>query len=216
MRARLTRRSFLLYSSAVVASGILAACSNNDKSKTSEQDTAVSGKATPTLVSETSPPQPTSAGTPVASPPATPQADTGTPGAADADVAKFLVLSSALTGFDGLNNADLASVYMNHLGDDADHLDDLYDKVGITSPDATATFDDIQNAGVFDDKDLQPVADRIMTYWYSGKYQAGDKPDDLAVGTFVNALAWQATGYRITGPSTCTGATGVWSTPPAA
>lgn len=216
MRTRLTRRSFLLYSSALAASGILAACSNNDDDKTAEPNTAVSEAATPTLVSETAPAQPTSVGTPAASPPSTPGADTGTPGASDPATAKFLVLSSALTGFDGLNDANLASVYMNHLGDDGDHLDDLYDKVGITGPDVTVTFDDIQNAGVFDDNDLQPVADRIMTYWYSGKYQVSDKADDLAVGTYVNALAWQATGYRITGPSTCTGATGVWATPPAA
>jgi len=75
------------------------------------------------------------------------------------------------------------------------------------------TFDRIHEAGVFDDEALARLADKITVYWYSGKYQQPD--GNVAVATFINALAWPATGYRITGPSTCTGQTGVWATPPA-
>lgn len=125
----------------------------------------------------------------------------------------FLTLSSALTGFDGLNDQDLAKVYLANLGDDGNSLIDLYSKVGLAAPETALSFDQVKQSGVFDDDKLKKLADKITVYWYSGKYQQPN--GDVAVATFINALAWPATGYRLTGPSTCTGQTGVWATPPA-
>jgi len=206
----LNRREFLALSSAAVLGSILAACSNGDDD---EETPAVSESASPTLVRstpgvETTPgtaetPTPTVAG--AASP-------SGSPGA-DRSVAMFLALSSALTGFEGLDDQELAQTYLTNLGSEGDALVDLFSAVGLDSPDATVTFDRIHEAGVFDDEALARLADKITVYWYSGKYQQPD--GNVAVATFINALAWPATGYRITGPSTCTGQTGVWATPPA-
>jgi hypothetical protein len=133
---------------------------------------------------------------------------TGAEGNSDLD--RFMALSRALTGFDDLNDTELGQVYYDAIANSdtyGDQLDSLYDKAGLD--DATAvTLDQLDSAGAFDD-DTRPVADAITTAWYSGTYDAGD--DDPVVATYINALAWQATGYRVTGPSTCSGATGNWS-----
>lgn len=196
-RRPLSRREFLALSSATLLGGILAACSNGDD-----------GDETP-VVSES--PTTSTAPTPTATVAAS-SSPAGSP-AADRSIAMFLALSSALTGFDELDDEDLAKVYLANLGDDGNALIDLYTKVGLDSPGTALSFDQVTQAGIFDDDALSALADRITVYWYSGKYQQSG--GDVAVATFINALAWPATGYRLTGPSTCTGQTGVWATPPA-
>lgn len=206
----LSRRAFLALASSAVLSGLLAACSNDEKPK---ETPVVSASASPTLVRST-PGVELSPGT--AQTPTATVAASGSPAgspAADRSVAMFLTLSSALTGFDGLNDQDLAKVYLANLGDDGNSLIDLYSKVGLAAPETALSFDQVKQSGVFDDDKLKKLADKITVYWYSGKYQQPN--GDVAVATFINALAWPATGYRLTGPSTCTGQTGVWATPPA-
>lgn len=209
-RRTLSRRAFLALASSAALSGILAACSTGSKN---EETPVASGSATATLVRSTPGVEtsPGTAETPTATV-ATAGSPTGSP-AADRSVAMFLTLSSALTGFDGLNDQDLAKVYLANLGDEGNALVDLYAKIGLDSPDMALTFDQVQQAGVFDDDTLKKLADKITIDWYSGKYQQPN--GDVTVATYVNALAWPATDYRLTGPSTCTGQTGIWASPPA-
>jgi hypothetical protein len=127
-----------------------------------------------------------------------------------------MAVSRPLTGFPDLNDTQLGQVYLNSIESDDDlsgQLDDLYEKVGLTDGAAQLTLEQLAVAGVFD-HDTRPVADAITTYWYTGRYDAGT--GDLVVATYINALAWQATNYRVTGPSTCSGATGNWTNPVAA
>ncbi|HEX5166740.1 MAG TPA: sugar dehydrogenase complex small subunit [Thermomicrobiales bacterium] len=205
----LTRRRFVVMSGAVFASSLLTACMGDD-----DDD---SGGGTPTLVGATRTPEsaietpqagasPTTAASPAASPPASP---TGAAGNADLD--RFMALSRALTGFDDLDDTELGQVYYDAIANSdtyGDQLDSLYDKAGLDDSATAVTLDQLESAGAFDD-DTRPVADAITTAWYSGTYDTGG--GDVVVATYINALAWQATGYRLTGPSTCSGATGNWS-----
>lgn len=194
----LTRRQFLGLSSATMISVLLAACSTGD-----EDD------GTPTTATAASP-------TPAGSTPGATASGAASPSGSpsvDRSLAMFLALSSALTGFNGLDDQELAKTYLINLGDEGNSLIDLYTTIGMTGPDVPITFAQIEQAGVFDDDALRALADKITVCWYSGKYQ--EASGDMAVATYINALGWQATGFRTTGPSTCAGQTGVWATPPA-
>ncbi|MCO5175887.1 MAG: sorbitol dehydrogenase family protein [Thermomicrobiales bacterium] len=193
----LSRRAFLALVSSGIAATVLATCANGDDNDT-----------TPTAVAET-----VVTGSPVATEPSEASPETNGSPQPDRSVAMFLTLSSALTGFDDLSDQQLAETYLGNLGEEGSALVDLFSAVGLSSPDVSLTFDQVESAGVFDDDRLSALADKITVYWYSGKYQQPDGQD--AVATFINALAWPATGYRVTGPSSCTGQTGVWTSPPA-
>jgi hypothetical protein len=197
----LTRRRFLAVSGALLATGLLAACMDDD-----EDDGG--GDATPTLVGATRTPD-SAIETPQidASPEGSPTADD----AADADLERFMALSRALTGFDDLQDTELGQVYLDAVtnqDDLSDQLDQLYEKAGMSESTAAVTLEDLESAGAFDDE-TRPVADAITTAWYTGTYDSGG--GELVVATYINALAWQATDYRQTGPSSCSGQTGNWS-----
>ena len=120
-------------------------------------------------------------------------------------------LSRALTGFDDLDDTELGQVYLDSIGSAGDlsgQLADLFEKAGLTDGATEVSLDQLESAGAFDE-DTRPVADAITTAWYTGIYDAGG--GELVVATYINALAWQATGYRLTGPSSCSGATGNWT-----
>ena len=201
----LTRRRFLVIGSAFVATSILGACMDDD-----DDDEGDDG--TPTLVGATRTPDsaietPQVGASPTGSPPASPT----TGDEVSTDLARFMSLSRALTGFDELDDTELGQVYLDSFTGNDDlsgQLDALYEKAGMAEGASEITLEQLEEAGAFDD-DTRPVADAITTAWYTGSYDAGD--DQLAIATYINALAWQATGYRLTGPSTCSGATGNWS-----
>ena len=203
----LTRRRFLLLAGATVGASLLAACMGDD------DDDGDDGDATPTLVGATRTPD-SAIETPQVggSPEASPTADE----AASPDLDRFMALSRALTGFDDLSDTELGQVYLDAItgsDDFADQLDQVYEKAGLADAAAGVTLEALESAGTFDD-DTRPVADAITTAWYSGRYE--DSDGELVVATYINALAWQATEYRRTGPSSCSGATGNWSAAPAA
>lgn len=215
LTSRLTRRRFLAIGGATVATGILAACMGDDDDDADE--TANDREGTPTLVGAEDTPEsaietPQSGASPTGSSAASPA---GSP-TADDELNRFMTLSRALTGFDDLSDAQLGQVYLDSIANDDDlssQLDDLYDKAGLSDGATSVTLDQLESAGAFDD-DTREVADTITTCWYTGRYGAGD--DDLIVATYINALVWPATGYRMTGPSSCSGATGNWTAPVAA
>lgn len=202
---------------AVVASGILAACIGDDDA----DETVNDREGTPTLVGATRTPAnaieaPQAGASPGGSPSASPAGSPSAGESADGDLDRFMAVSRALTGFDDLDDTELGQVYLDSIESDPDlsgQLDQLYEEVGLTEGATEVTLEQLESAGAFDD-DTRPVADTITTCWYTGRYDAGD--DQLVVATYINALAWQATGYRITGPSTCSGATGNWTSPIAA
>jgi hypothetical protein len=163
---------------------------------------------TPTLVGATRTPD-TAIETPQVD--ASPEASPSTGGSGDADLDRFMALSRALTGFDDLDDTELGQVYLDAVSSAdelGDQLDALYEKAGMSESATDVTLDELESAGAFDD-DTRPVADAITTSWYTGRYDAGG--GELVVATYINALAWQATDYRRTGPSSCSGATGNWS-----
>ncbi len=192
---RFTRRRFLTLTGAVVATGLLSACMGDDESD--DNDTVTPSEETPAVGGSPETGSPTSAAT-------------------DANLERFMALSRALTGFDNLDDTVLGQVYFGSIeGSDelGGQLSDLYDKAGLADGIESVTIDQLESAGAFDE-DTGPVANAITTAWYTGTYDSGG--GDVAVATYINALAWQATGYRMTGPSSCSGATGNWTAPPAA
>lgn len=218
LTSQLTRRRFIALGGAVVAGGILTACMGDDDNA---DETVNDREGTPTLVGATRTPEsaietPRPAASPGGSLSASPA---GSPPAGDSGngvLDRFMALSRALTGFDDLDDTELGQVYLNSISGDADlsdQLGNLYDKAGLSDGAAAVTLDQLERAGAFDD-DTRPVADTIATYWYTGRYDAGG--DQPVVATYINAIAWQATGYRTPGPSTCSGATGNWTAPVAA
>jgi hypothetical protein len=189
---------------AVFASSLLAACMGDDDDDGDATPTLVGATRTPENAIET--PQTGASPTTAASPAASPTSAEG-----NSDLDRFMALSRTLTGFDDLDDTELGQVYYDAIANSdtyGDQLDSLYDKAGLDENATAVTLDQLDSAGAFDD-DTRPVADAITTAWYSGTYDSGD--DDLVVATYINALAWQATGYRMTGPSTCSGATGNWT-----
>jgi hypothetical protein len=210
---RLTRRRFLTIGGAFVATGILAACMGDDDD---DDDTVNDREGTPTLVGATRTPDstiesPQVGASPTDSPAGSPS--TGSPPTGDQeddDLERFMALSRALTGFDDLDDTELGLVYLDSIAnsdDLGDQLDALYEKAGLSDEVSAVTLEDLESAGAFDD-DTRPAADAITAAWYTGTYDAGS---EQVVATYINALAWQSTGYRMTGPSSCSGATGNWT-----
>lgn len=206
----LSRRRFLLLALGATTGALLAACADDDDDGSDARE--ATPDTTPTLVQQADQTQLTDSASPEATRRATPEGLGGTPTTDDDEVQRFLVLSRALTGFDDLSDAELARVYLDHLGTHADRLGDLYDAAGVEVGGAV-TIEQLDAAGIFDDDELRALADTITASWYSGTYQDGD---DTHVATYITALAWPASGYRLTGPSTCSGAFGNWTQPPAA
>jgi hypothetical protein len=203
----LTRRRFLALGGAFFATGILSACMGDD-----DDDVAVDeSDGTPTLIGATRTPD-NAIETPQvgASPTDGPSGSPSTGDEADADLERFMALSRALTGFDDLDDTELGQVYLDSIASSNDlgnQLDALYEKTGLSDEVSAVTLEDLESAGAFDD-DTRPAADAITTAWYTGSYAAGS---EQVVATYINALAWQATDYRLTGPSSCSGATGNWT-----
>jgi hypothetical protein len=202
--ARLSRRHLFRLSAGALTGALLGACRVEDDEW---------GSGTPTLVQESDRTRETDSASPEATRLATPEGLGGSPVADDSELGRFLALSRALTGFDDLDDDELAQVYMEHLGPEGDALDDLYAAAGIEGDSPSTTIEQMEDAGVFDDEALRTLADRITSMWYSGKY---DVDGETVVATYITALAWPASGYRLTGPSTCSGAFGNWVEPPAA
>lgn len=197
-------------SGAVVATGILAACMDEDEDD--EAGTVNEREGTPTLVGSTRTPD-SAIETPQVggSPTGTQSATSPTGEGASPELERFMALSRALTGFDDLDDTELGQVYLDSIASSDDlggQLDALYEKAGLGDDAGAVTLEQLERAGAFDD-DTRLAADTITTYWYTGRYDAGG--EDLVVATYINALAWPATGYRLTGPSTCSGATGNWT-----
>ena len=210
LATRLTRRRFFALGGAFVVTGILAACMDDDEDD--GDDTVNDREGTPTLVGATRTPD-SAIETPQvdASPTDSPAASPSTGDGADAGLERFMAVSRALTGFDDLDDAELGQVYLDSIASSDDlggQLESLYAKAGLGDDAGDVTLEGLESAGAFDD-DTRPVADAITTAWYTGRYDAGG--GELVVATYINALAWQATGYRLTGPSTCSGATGNWT-----
>ena len=201
LEVRLSRRRLFGYAGGLFALALLAACREDNEQQVDSAD------ATP----PTEAGQPDDTGSPVAT--AAPQVGTASPD--DPELQRFLILSRTLTGFEELEDASLARVYLDHLGDEREYLNDLYDRAGLDENTTGMSMEQLADAGVFEDDGLRALADKITIYWYSGRYEE-DGPDDLAVATYITALAWQATEYRLLGPSTCSGQFGNWAQPPVA
>lgn len=200
---RLSRRRLFGYAGGLFSLALLSACREDSEEPVDDDGAIGESEGSPTLVADAD------AGAD------TTQSPVGTASTHDPELQRFLTLSRTLTGFEELRDASLARVYLDHLGDEGEHLDDLYERAGLDQNTTDVSMEQLTEAGVFEDDDLRALADKITIYWYSGRYEE-DGPDDLAVATYITALAWQATEYRMTGPSTCSGQFGNWAQPPVA
>ncbi|HEX5503097.1 MAG TPA: sugar dehydrogenase complex small subunit [Thermomicrobiales bacterium] len=144
-----------------------------------------------------------------------PPAAHGAPGAtAVPGVDEFLRASRALTGFDDLQDRDLAATYLRAIAARPDlgpRLPEFYRRAGFAAGTPAAGAAPAQ--GALQDAGLRAVADAIAESWYTGIVQtAAGTP---TVAAYTTALVWPALGYRPTGPSTCGGRTNYWADPPA-
>jgi hypothetical protein len=87
---------------------------------------------------------------------------------------------------------------------ETDELSRLYDILRTATPDQWE--DAIKQAG------LSPLAEALMTAWYTGSVAATDG-DDRRVITYLDAFAWYAVGYTKP-PTRCDISFGAWSEPP--
>lgn len=191
-RIPLNRKQFLRGALVVLAGGVLAACEAASESAAFDATPWRSPTADRVLMS----PQP--AGT----------ADvTVTPEGAEADLARFLALSAALTGVENLNPG-IGQVYLSHLQNTGASLQSLYQHIELEAG-RPLDLQEIEAAGVFEDEGLSDLADQIIELWYTGQYQEGE---ETIVVTFVDALAWKA--IRFTKPPTICGSFGFWAEQP--
>ena len=214
---RLSRRRLFGYAGGLFSLVLFSACGGDDEPQVDDDGAIGESEGSPTLVVDADSTRLTDAGEldDTGSPVTTVAPPAGTASTDDPELQRFLILSRTLTGFEDLGEASLARVYLDHLGDEGEDLDDLYERLGIDENTTDVSMEQLADAGVFEDDALRKLADKITTYWYSGRYEE-DGPDDLAVATYITALAWQATEYRLTGPSTCSGPFGNWAEPPVA
>ena len=127
-------------------------------------------------------------------------------------LAEFLQLSVVLTGFDNLNR-DLGQIYLESLQarpNPAITLVELYGQAGFRSAAPPKSLEELAHRGVFKADPPRALANKIITYWYTGIY---DKDGQPAVATFTDALAWKALTYTKP-PSVCGGAVGYWGEHP--
>jgi hypothetical protein len=162
------------------------------------------GWRTPAPLDELPSPLPAATPGPVSTPPpgGTPAP---TPEPIDPELARFLALSSALTGFEQLS-PELGRVYLASLPAGAGGmLETLYGQAGAGIP----SLEGLESAGAFANEATRTLADTIATYWYTGVYDNGGRQ---TVATSVDALAWKAI---YTKPNTICGPfSGFWQEPP--
>jgi D-sorbitol dehydrogenase-like protein len=126
-------------------------------------------------------------------------------------LARFMALSSLLTGYENLSQRH-ARIYLEALLADqgrASLLAALYAKAGYGGASPPRTLEDLAARGVFDDERFRALADTITLWWYTGIY---DGPAGPTVATYTESLCWRSLTYTIA-PSTC-GTVGYWAEPP--
>jgi len=194
----ISRRRFLAGAAVWAAGSVLAACG-------SPRSAAVPtpGWRTPAPLDALPSPLPAATPGPVSTPPpgGTP-APTSEP--IEPELAHFLALSSALTGFEKLS-PQLGRVYLASVrADSGGALETLYGQAGPEVP----SLDELERAGVFANEATRTLAGTIATYWYTGVYDNGGRQ---TVATSVDALAWKAI---YTKPNTICGPfSGFWQEP---
>ena len=95
----------------------------------------------------------------------------------------------------------------------ARELRDFWNAAGFDLPGAPASVSDLIARGVYRDAGLTSLADSVTRAWYTGIFVGADGTQSVI--TYVDALAWQALGYRSDGPSACGGVFGHWADKPA-
>ena len=136
--------------------------------------------------------------------------------ASSLDLAQFMKISRVLTGFKDLDDDATGETYLSALNARPEHVAALHSlwRRGGFGTDPSVTIGDLEASGLFADKVMREIADTVIEYWYSGTYVAADGKQRVA--TYIDALAWRTLGYRVEGPSTCSGDFGSWKEPPAA
>jgi hypothetical protein len=193
----LTRRRLIAALGLAAAAGLAAGCDRRGL----ERQAALRRRATPT-------------GAPVGDG-ETPAAVTPSP---VPGLETFMKVSSLLTGFDALDPAIGATYLASLLARPAagatvgDLLVPAEAHAGAAgTPDPTPGPGTPAAPGPFADEQVRSLANTITTMWYTGLV---DQAGETVVATYLEALAWRATSWT-RAPTTCGGAMGFWSEPPA-
>ena len=195
LRTILSRRRVLAGLPVSVAGAILAACAAQRR-----PEPTFGG---PGSGQELASPRPAGTATPV--PAATPATGFG--------LHEFLAISSVLTGFDSLSPT-LGQAYLAALRatpDGAGALADLYDRAGFRSGNPPSSTAELEQVGLFSQDQTRALADRIMTYWYTGIVETPDGQQQVV--TFTDALAWKSI-VLIKAPTICGPRPGFWAERP--
>ena len=129
-------------------------------------------------------------------------------------VDEFTRLSAVLTGLGtSALDAGLARTYLESIKaqpDPALSLTAFYEQAGFRSSDPPSSIGQLAARPLFEQAAARALADKIITYWYTGVYAA---PSGLTVATYTDALAWKALTHGHT-PTLCYGAVGAWAVAP--
>jgi hypothetical protein len=148
----------------------------------------------------------------------------------------FVYLSSILTGYSPLDSTQ-ALRYMESLRAQSGFLTGmrtLYQFAGMGSPQPPQSIEDLNDRGVFSNAASRSMAQKIITYWYSGldaktnQYGlvtdgpctraaaegcAGNQSVEQSVVTYIDALVWKT--LYTSAASVCGGTFGFWAQKPA-
>lgn len=125
---------------------------------------------------------------------------------------EFLSLSAILTGVAHLDR-EVGLVHFSRLQvdrNDRSVLDSLLAASGLRSTAPPKNVDDLASLGLFEQKDMRALADRITLCWYRGNWSQEGTPTRSG---FADALAWQVLPFTKP-PGICGGGTGYWANPP--
>lgn len=132
--------------------------------------------------------------------------------AGSARLDEFLALSAILTGVARLDR-EVGLVHFSRLQvdrNDRSVLDSLLAASGLRSTAPPGNVDDLASLGIFEQKDMRALADRITLCWYRGNWSQEGPPTRSG---FADALAWQVLPFTKP-PGICGGGTGYWALPP--
>jgi Membrane bound FAD containing D-sorbitol dehydrogenase len=132
---------------------------------------------------------------------------------ASVDLARFIALSTLLTGYTSLDGPT-GAVYLRSIRANSAQsaaLDETYARSGIAGATPPNTLAALTATGIFATPATLAATSTILAAWFSGTFAAAN---GTTTETWDDAFAWKACTFTKP-PATCGGATGYWSKAPA-
>lgn len=183
---KMSRRAFLRNVSLLAASSLLAACAVGPEPQPAEQfDPTINRVNIPAPQTEAQ--------------------------EASSELTEFLQLSALLTGVDNLD-PEVGQIYLQSLqrAEEGMSVAALLEEVKAGASALPATFEEVEQSGIFDNEASRTLADTIIEQWYTGVYQTAE--GEPALATYVDALAWKMLAFAK--PMSVCGSYRFWTEPP--